>query len=76
MQRWEEVEYARDEGRIEGLNKKLIQLTCKKISKGKTPEEIADDLEENLEQIERICDAAKEYAPDYDCDKIYEKMYE
>lgn len=75
MQRWEEVEYARDDGREEGFIKRLIQMVCKKIRKGKTIAEIADDLEEDLEQVEKIYNAAQEFAPDYDLNKIYDKIY-
>ena len=84
MQKWEEIAYARDEGRSEGLVQgqakgeklKLIEMTCKKLRKGKTPEEISEDLEEDMEVILRICNAANEYAPDYDAEKVYSKLYE
>lgn len=92
MQKWEEIAYARDEGRTEGLAQgrseglvqgqakgeklKLIEMTCKKLRKGKTPEEISEDLEEDMEVILRICNAANEYAPDYDAEKVYSKLYE
>ena len=33
-------------------------------------EEIAEELEENLEQIQSITEIAASYAPGYDCDKI------
>lgn len=79
MQRWEEVEYARDDGREEGLaegaDRKIIQMVCKKLSKGKLPEEIAEDLEESLELVQKICNAAKENAPEFNCDKIYNRVY-
>ena len=84
MQKWEEIAYARDEGRTEGLVQgqakgeklKLIEMICKKLRKGKTPEEISEDLEEDMEVILRICNAANEYAPDYDAEKVYSKLYE
>ena len=92
MQKWEEIAYARDEGRTEGLAQgrseglvqgqakgeklKLIEMTCKKLRKGKTPEEISEDLEEDMEVILRICNAANEYAPDYDAEAIYTKLFE
>lgn len=58
------------EGCAEGLEIKLIQQVCKKLLKGKSPEIIADDLEEELDVINRICSAAHSFAPDYDCNKI------
>ena len=76
MQRWEEIEYARDDGREEGFIKRLIQMVCKKIRRGKTIAEIADDLEEDLEQIEKIYNVAQEFAPTYDLNKIYDKCLE
>ena len=92
MQKWEEIAYARDEGRTEGLAQgrseglvqgqakgeklNMIRLVCKKLRKGKTPEGISQDLEEDMEVILRICNAANEYAPDYDAEKVYSKLYE
>lgn len=88
MQRWEELAEARDEGlaeghssgiaegRSEGREQKLITQICKKLRKGKTAEQIAEDLEEEIEVIEIICEAAKEFAPGYDCERIYEKLHE
>ena len=93
MQRWEEMAYARldgkaegkaegiaegraegkAEGKAEGEKIKLIKLICRKLIKNKTPEEIGEDLEEDVEVIRKICDIAKEFAPEYDSGKIYEK---
>ena len=80
MQKWEEIAYARDEGIAQGQAKgeklNMIRLVCKKLRKGKTPEEISEDLEEDMEVILRICNAANEYAPDYDAEAIYTKLFE
>ena len=77
MQRWEELAYARQDGKAEGKAEgeeiKLIKLICRKLIKNKTPEEIGEDLEEDVEIIQKICDIAKEFAPEYDSGKIYEK---
>ncbi len=75
----EEMKYdAREEGREEGRSQgeilKLISQICRKLVKGKDIETIADELEEEPEQIEEICRIAKIYAPDYDEDKIYEQL--
>jgi len=64
------------EGRSEGGERKLIDLICKKLCKGKSVEEIAEDLEEDIEGIEKICKAAREFAPDYDSDRIYGRLHE
>ena len=73
MQRWEEVAYARQDGKAEGEELKLIKQICKKLLKGKTPEEIANDLEEEISIILSICELAKEFAPEFDSEEIYEK---
>ncbi len=84
MQFWEEKAYARDEGRAEGLkegikegmrkgeNKKLIQIVCRMLRRKNTPEEIADDLEENVDYIKKIHQIAEECS--YDFDKIYASL--
>lgn len=88
MQLWEEKAYIRDEGIEEGLAKglekglekghslMLIHLVCKKLRKGKNIEEIAEELEEEHEEIRKICNAAKKFAPGYDAEKIYEQLLE
>lgn len=61
------------DSRKEGRAEEKIDLVCRKLAKGKTPETIADDLEENLSDIQRICDVAAKYAPDYDIEQILEE---
>lgn len=77
MQRWEEVAYATQKGIAQGVAKgeqvKLIKLVCKKLAKNESPEEIAKDLEEETSTILPICELAKEFAPEYDSEKVYEK---
>lgn len=63
-----------EESRAEGEMRKLISLICRKIQKGKTPEIIAEDLDEDLSVIVKIFESAKEFAPDYDCGQIYKHM--
>ena len=70
MQRWEEIAYAREEGRKEGILRDVAAV-CKKLAKGKSEEQIADELEQELERISEICHVAKKYAPAYDQDAIY-----
>lgn len=72
----------RKEGHKEGLEQgleqgktiALIELVCKKLARGKAPETIADELEEDPACVQKICLAARHFAPDYDCQKIYEKL--
>lgn len=51
----------------------LITQICRKLKKGKSPEIIADDLEEDFDVIQHLCYIAKNYAPDYDVKEIVNK---
>lgn len=62
------------EGRQEGQTQKLIEMVCKKLRKSKSPETIAEELEEELSYINQICDVARECAPKYDIEEIYGKL--
>ncbi len=62
----------RAEGIVTGGNMKLIQLVCRMLQRGNTPEKIADDFAENIDYIKAIYQAAEECS--YDCDKIYAKV--
>lgn len=44
------------EGRQEGRNEKLLEQILKKAAKGKTPETIAEELEENIETVQTLLD--------------------
>ena len=85
MQRWEEIAYARqdgyEEGRNEGRNEgckewalREIAAVCKKLTKGKSAEQIADELEQEPGHILRICHIAEKYAPTYDHEAIYQEL--
>lgn len=63
-----------EQGIEQGETKKLIALICRKKQKSKTPETIAGELEEDLEQVKRIYDIADAFAPEYDMEKIYKKL--
>lgn len=68
---WEE---GRTEGRTEGETSKLILLVIRKFQKGKSMEEVAEDLEEDISVIEPIYDAVKKSAPEYNVEEIYRKL--
>ena len=70
------IELGRAEGKQEGGELKLITLVCRKLRKGKDTEQIAEELEEEPEYIQRICDAAREFAPAYDEDEVFQKLHE
>lgn len=69
-----QLKFEREEGREEGADLKTISQVCKKLIKGKSVEEIADELEEEVDYINKICDIAAKFAPDYDVNKIYKAM--
>lgn len=77
MQRWEEIAYARQEGyeeaRNEGIQRDIASI-CKKLTKGKSIEQIADELEQELARISEICQIAEKYAPAYDQNAIYQEL--
>ena len=67
----EEIEeMAKQEGEI----LLLIKLACRKLVKGKSPEEAAEELEESVETIRKIYQAVEEFAPDYDNVQIYHRL--
>lgn len=65
----------KEEGRTEGRLRMLIRQISRKLTRNKSPELIAEELEETIDVVLPICEAAKKYAPDYDCDRIYEYLY-
>lgn len=83
MQRWEEVAYARQDGitegktigMAEGEEKLLIKLICRKLKKETDPQAIAKELEEDLERVQNVCRVAEKYAPEYDCNLIYDALH-
>ena len=44
----------KSEGRLEGRLEELLELVSKKLAKGKTIEQIADDLEKTVPEIENL----------------------
>lgn len=62
------------EKRAEGKLEKLIELVIRKIKKDKPIEMIADELEEDIDTIKKIYDVAKDFAPEYNLDAIYEEL--
>lgn len=64
-----------NDGQEKGLEKgadiKLINQISRKLQKGKTPEQIAEDLDEELTLVRSICEAAAKSAPEYNSEEIY-----
>ena len=67
----EGIELGLTQGRTQGENRKLIEQVCRKLKKQKTPDIIAEELEEELEIIQCICEAAAPFAPEYECGDVY-----
>ncbi|MDO5351197.1 MAG: hypothetical protein Q4E86_14800, partial [Lachnospiraceae bacterium] len=65
-------EEGRKEGRKQGEEKFLISLVSKMLKKGKTPEQIADDFEEDPDKVGHICQVIQEYGADFDVDRVFE----
>lgn len=61
-------------GLVKGEKRHLVSLVCKKMTKSKSVEQIADEPEEDIPLIQKIYDIATEFSPDYDVDKIMEKL--
>ena len=59
-----------EEGVGQGRLQILTEQVCSKLKKGKTPEEIADALEEPVENIQKICRIAEQYAPEYPVEEV------
>lgn len=78
MQWWEELAEAKDEGREEGHKAgelhMLVSQVVKKLRKGKVADVIAEELEESIDCIKEICEAAVEFAPEYDCEQIITRL--
>ena len=57
-----------------GEEQMLLRKICTKLKKGKTPETIAEELEEDLPRVKAICEAAAAFAPEYDWRSVYEEI--
>ena len=69
-----ELEKELQQGLEQGEKLQLIRQVIKKLQKGNTVEETADMLEEEPENIRKIYEIAATMAPDYDVEKIYQKL--
>ena len=65
-----------EQGVGQGSLQRLVNQVCSKLKKGKTPEEIADALEEPVENIQKICRIAERYAPEYPVEKVWHALME
>ena len=63
-----------EDGRNAGIEEGRVGFIVKKVKKGLDLQEIADILEEQVEDIRDIYEAVMKNAPDYDVDKIIEEL--
>ena len=66
----------RAEGIAEGTVRHLVTSVVKKVQKSKTLDQIADELEESVEDIQLIYDIVRKHAPEYDVDAITTEVME
>ena len=64
-----------EEGRIEGSRERLVNTICIKLRKNKQPQIIAEELEEELSEIEKVI-AAQKKVGSYDVEQICMAMIE
>lgn len=65
-----------EQGLVQGQERKLIELICRKVQKGKDLPTIADELEEEESVIQKIYEAALKAAPEYDREEVYGILHE
>ena len=70
----DEIEKELENKLEQGKKLQLIRQVIKKLQKGNSVEETSDMLEEELENIRKIYEIAATMAPDYDVEKIYQKL--
>ena len=70
--REEAREEGREEGRKEGSEEKVLSQICRKLRKGKSLEQIADELEEDISDIEPLYEVAQTFAPNYNEEQVFE----
>ena len=70
----DEIEKELENKLEQGEKLQLIRQVIKKLQKGNSVEETSDMLEEEPENIRKIYEIAETMAPDYDVEKIYQKL--
>ena len=70
----DEIETELENKLEQGEKLQLIRQVIKKLQKGNSVEETSDMLEEEPENIRKIYEIAATMAPDYDVEKIYQKL--
>ena len=63
-----------EEGVEQGIEQNIISMICKKLIKGKDAITIANEIEEPVEKVSKICSIASRDLPNYDVRKIMEEL--
>ncbi|MCR5801428.1 MAG: hypothetical protein K6G57_03750, partial [Lachnospiraceae bacterium] len=63
-----------EQGISQGKEHLLVEQICKKIRKGKTAEQISEELEEDVSRVAFVYKIASKYAPDFDSEKVIEAL--
>ena len=63
-----------ENGAKRGEMLKLIQQVCGKLKKGKKPQQIAEELEEELALVQKICAAIESCETNEDVSKVYDTL--
>ena len=64
-----------EEGLEEGRRQQMISVIMQQMNRGKSTSQIADFLDMDVAEVQRVYDVGKKYAPDYDLDAIYKELY-
>lgn len=67
-------EEAMEKGMEKGQYIKLINQVCRKLQKGKSPDDIVNELEEDISLVQKICDALDNCGNRYDEEEIYDEL--
>lgn len=63
-----------EDGALRGEFNKLLQMIYRKLNKGKTPEIIAEELDEDFELVDKICVQIQKSDGIINTDEIYKKI--
>nr|MCR5738207.1 hypothetical protein [Lachnospiraceae bacterium] len=68
------LEQGLEQGLERGRDLHIIELVCKKLSRGLAPDQIAVELEEDPARVSAICEIAKKHLPDYNANAILDEL--
>ena len=79
MRAYEEKELLKriyhNQGLEEGRRQNVISVIMQQMNRGKSTSQIADFLDMDVAEVQRVYDVGTKYAPDYDLDAIYKELY-